>query len=68
MAQSVLEIIRGKVRKFHKTKSDARKWDIWDGIESRKKPIIQYGVGIDDSSYFYFVHSYLIEAENKTMW
>ena len=60
-----LGIIKGKVRRFHKTK-DGMKIPHMGWNRVKKKTDHPIWSGIDDNSYFYFVHSYLIEPENKT--
>ena len=59
-----LGIIKGKVRRFHKTK-DGMKIPHMGWNRVKKKTDHPVWSGIDDNSYFYFVHSYLIEPENK---
>ena len=60
-----LGIIKGKVRRFHKI-IDSMKVPHMGWNRVKKKTDHPIWSGIDDNSYFYFVHSYLIEPENKT--
>ena len=60
-----LGIIKGKVRRFHKTK-DGMKIPHMGWNRVKKKTDHPIWSGIDDNSYFYFVHSFLIEPKNKT--
>lgn len=59
-----LDIIKGKVKKFRIQSSEFKVPHMgWNTISIKRRPLALEG--IDDGSYFYFVHSYYVVPEDE---
>lgn len=65
-----LDVIKGRVVKFSELRTpNSERLKVphmgWNTVSIKKRPLALEGIG--DDSYFYFVHSYYVEPEDKSV-